>query len=365
MTDLVALGVQTPQINTVGNYNASRNNAIQQQAALSEQDHAALDEIGSMALGVLGGDINGQPDPQRAQHAIALLGDHNPLTAYVKQNPDAWKQVAQMVIDAKKSGGASSETWGLTPQPYKMPDGTIKLGVLSSNGNFKEVALPDGAAPAFPVQQLNTGTSFTETSKFGGATGETVPIDNAGAAHDTAVGKGSGEKEVAMPEVQATDKVALNGLESQVGIVTEDIGKAVKQIDANPDWQTGFVGDLLSAVKGTPQYDLAQTLITIKANVGFDRLQQMRDASKTGGALGSISDTETQLLQAVNGALAQGQTADQLKANLERIKTLQAKVVEEKRAAYAKKYGAGDASSAGAADPSKMSDDDLKKALGL
>lgn len=224
----------------------------------------------------------------------------------------------------------------------------IVAGQASSWGRFKPMEGADGLEPAVPVQQLNTETGFQPVTKFGDvpANAPVTPINNEDAARDTAIGKGEGEKIVALPEVQAADTGALNSLQRQVGIVTGDIDKAIKQIDANPGWNTGFIGDLASAVKGTPQYDLAQTLLTIKANVGFDQLQQMRDNSKTGGALGSVSDTETALLQAVNGAMAQGQSADQLKANLKRISELQAQVVAEKQAAYQKKYGGGDGSPA-------------------
>jgi hypothetical protein len=250
-----------------------------------------------------------------------------------------------------KGGGADAEKFSLNPTYYKI-GGKVLFGQLGDQGTFRETPLPDGAEPAIPVQQLNQQTDFTGVDKYGRPTGSSIPINNADAAHDTAVGKGMGEKEVALPEVQAADFGALNSLDRQVGVVTQNVDKAIAQIDANPGWNTGFVGDLASALKGTPQYDLAQTLQTIKANVGFDQLQQMRDNSKTGGALGSISDAENALLQAVNGALTQGQTAGQLKENLQLIRQLQAQVVVEKKAAYTKKYGGGDEpGSAAATEP--------------
>jgi hypothetical protein len=95
------------------------------------------------------------------------------------------------------ANGGSEETWGLTPQAYSVmgPDGkpSVQIGVMSNKGNFKPVGLPNGAQPVFPVQQLNTGTGFTGVDKFGNPTGDVTPIDNQGAALDTAVGKGFGE----------------------------------------------------------------------------------------------------------------------------------------------------------------------------
>lgn len=76
----------------------------------------------------------------------------------------------------------------------------------------------------------------------------------------------------------------------------------------------------LAMIKGTPQYNLAAQLDTIKANVGFAALQAMRAASPTGGALGQVSEQENRLLQSTLASLDQGQGPDQLKANLAKVK---------------------------------------------
>ena len=72
----------------------------------------------------------------------------------------------------------------------------------------------------------------------------------------------------------------------------------------------------------TQQKDLRETLDTIKANIGFDKLQDMRANSPTGGALGQVSEFENRLLQAVQGSLDQSQSAAQLKQNLEQVKQM-------------------------------------------
>jgi hypothetical protein len=59
---------------------------------------------------------------------------------------------------------------------------------------------------------------------------------------------------------------------------------------------TGPIGQVLKSIPGTDATNLQRALDTIKANVGFDRLQQMRQASITGGALGNVSNREIELL---------------------------------------------------------------------
>ena len=82
---------------------------------------------------------------------------------------------------------------------------------------------------------------------------------------------------------------------------------------------TGVVGKGAAFVPGTTAYDLQQQLLTLKANLGFDRLQQMRDASPTGGALGQVAVQELQALQATVGSLELGQSKAELQKNLNKI----------------------------------------------
>jgi len=58
-------------------------------------------------------------------------------------------------------------------------------------------------------------------------------------------------------------------------------------------------------------------LTTIKGNLGFDKLQAMRDASPTGGALGQVSEMELRQLNAAFGDFEQSKTPEELKYNLE------------------------------------------------
>ena len=82
---------------------------------------------------------------------------------------------------------------------------------------------------------------------------------------------------------------------------------------------TGLMGKAQSLIPGTDAFNLNQRLLTIKANLGFDRLQQMRDASPTGGALGQVAVQELNALQSTVGSLEIGQDRQELSKNLEKI----------------------------------------------
>lgn len=87
---------------------------------------------------------------------------------------------------------------------------------------------------------------------------------------------------------------------------------------------TGF-GSVTSFIPGTAGANLKATLQTIKANLGFDRLQQMRDASPTGGALGQVSNKELDALEATVASLDLNQSPEKIIQSLNQIKDHYAK----------------------------------------
>ena len=66
--------------------------------------------------------------------------------------------------------------------------------------------------------------------------------------------------------------------------------------------------------------NFATDLNTLKANIAFGELQAMRNASKTGGALGNVSDREITFLESALAGLDQGQSPDSFKKNLQKVK---------------------------------------------
>ena len=79
-------------------------------------------------------------------------------------------------------------------------------------------------------------------------------------------------------------------------------------------------GSLLKNWPATAANNFRSELDTLKANIGFNELTAMRAASKTGGALGNVSDRELTLLTSALGALEQSQDVASVKANLNKVK---------------------------------------------
>lgn len=90
-------------------------------------------------------------------------------------------------------------------------------------------------------------------------------------------------------------------------------------IDRVGPWTVGR-GALLSYIPETDAADFEADLNTLKANIAFGELSAMRAASKTGGALGAVSERELALLESTLGALSTKQSAANFKRNLQQIK---------------------------------------------
>ncbi len=106
---------------------------------------------------------------------------------------------------------------------------------------------------------------------------------------------------------------------SSIDNVIDETDKAISQAK-NSITSTGVIGALTSKIPTSPAYNLRKRIDTVKANLGFDQLQKMRDASPTGGALGQVSERELMFLQNTITALDPNMGDDELIANLEKVK---------------------------------------------
>ncbi len=123
-------------------------------------------------------------------------------------------------------------------------------------------------------------------------------------------------------KIEITRENARPGQERTADLMTQDINRAINKINEMPARTTGLGGKILSNIPGTEAHDLYQTLTSIRANMGFAQLQEMRQNSPTGGALGQVSDFENRLLASAWGSVEQSQTPEQLTRNLRRVETL-------------------------------------------
>lgn len=149
------------------------------------------------------------------------------------------------------------------------------------------------------------------------------------AKYNQSLAKAAGKsKSKGAPQQSPYTPVVLSAIDRIEGRVSE----------ASDDWinpfdnVTGMTGSMMSIVPGSPAYDTAMDIETIVSSIGFDRLQAMRDASPTGGALGQVSERELSQLNASLGNLRQSQSRENFLVNLRAVRRHYQAAVEAIRA---------------------------------
>lgn len=161
------------------------------------------------------------------------------------------------------------------------------------------------------------------------------PIYGQSQAQQTeAVGQAERNVELASGRTQAESR--LQAADQAAGNLRNGIRTALGQING---MSTGLIGQVSGGIPGTPARDLRATIETLKARIGFDYLQQMRELSPTGGALGQIAIQEMQALQSVLGNLDPTQSPEQLTRNLQQIDQMVEQGQRLRQQTFAQQYG--------------------------
>lgn len=88
--------------------------------------------------------------------------------------------------------------------------------------------------------------------------------------------------------------------------------------------ETGFIGGMSSMVPGTPAYDREKELLSIRARLGFDQINEMKrlaaESGASGTGLGQISNIEFMSLQSTIDAIYTGMSGDAQNKALQAIK---------------------------------------------
>lgn len=131
---------------------------------------------------------------------------------------------------------------------------------------------------------------------------------------------------------------SLDSFQASNALVDEEINLALKVLEDETIPTSGLIGELTKAIPGTPAHALQQRLLTINTNTAFDFLAEMRRNSKTGGAVGQLSDSEREAMSAIHGSLEQSNRKEDLIYNLRRLQDVRANAGERLVSAYNEDY---------------------------
>lgn len=164
-----------------------------------------------------------------------------------------------------------------------------------------------------------------------------------------------------MDEKRAVDTGRLSGAESQM----DRLVTMAKYLKEHPGL-SGAVGFTLGAkyFPGTEARSFSEQLQALRSQVAFNTLQMLRENSKTGGALGNVSNTEIGLLEANLGGLSTGQSENEFKRALENIIAYGEGAKQRLRSAYEADHAAASQPRGGMALDKVTAAEYLRKAGG-
>ena len=297
------------------------------QAAKEPQRHKAAYEAAQIPLGrvpiyasSVGGDLyneglmglagmlGGTPDPATAkQQAILEIQERFPdpdtfeefMDLYNALRMGGFYEFAEQALKAANDIRASMPT-STKPKTYADIEG-YKLAVEQGyKGDFVQYQLDLKKAGADKTTMMPTP-----------AKGFQYQQDENGNWIATIIPGGSADLEIQAADAKAL--LAKVNTQKAGNVVLKNVG-LVRNAIKNPQTffgmevgSTGW-GSLLKDIPATQAKGVAGMIATIKGNVGFDKLQAMREASPTGGALGQVSELELKLLMSTIGSLDQAQS---------------------------------------------------------
>ncbi|MBF9234684.1 glycoside hydrolase family 73 protein [Microvirga alba] len=183
-----------------------------------------------------------------------------------------------------------------------------RIVYIDQNAGKASDITPDGIDGKWEIKTIKNADGSETPVYFNPANKQTEPVP----------GFATGPSKAALAEAQA---------KQAADIVVQDIDRIFELAKQSRLPVTGGAGQAMSYLAGTNAHDISNLVTTIKANATFDRLQQMRKASPTGGALGAVSDNENKLLGSAIGSLEQSQSHDQFIRNLTRVKKIYTDII--------------------------------------
>lgn len=180
--------------------------------------------------------------------------------------------------------------------PIAPPSGATGAVGPGTAGSSAMPAAP-AMAPRTPVASLNE------------VAGNTREIER-----QKKLGAGQAEAALSLPAKYAQ----MRNITQAADVVTQNIDDAL----ANTNWlSSGIAGWATRGIPGSPAFELNRLVDTVKANVGFQGLKNMRYESPTGGALGQVAVKELEFLQAALGNLETAQNPADLAKQLDAVKS--------------------------------------------
>lgn len=281
-------------------------------AAAANMDRAGFSDVADMIMVDLSKykEAPGEVD-QQYQAVQAMFGDgggENPAQVqYMQYLTQGFEPEDELNARRTAAGLApkaqAQKTIMIAGVPHNYDPNTG--GYTPAKIDNRQITADDVASDAATIKGAEAGAS--EQAKLDAQANMRPKIEA-----DITKAKLDAEKEAGRPQAEAALKASLRNIENSL-FTAEKAMDQVGVLSAGPG------GKILANFGGTKAADLRRTVDTLKASLSFDALAEMRRNSPTGGALGSVTERELELLGSTVASLDQAQSPTQLKENLQRV----------------------------------------------
>lgn len=232
-------------------------------------------------------------------------------------------QIGKLQADAQDTGSAYGKSGQVFQDPQSGQFYSVQFG---ADGSRKIEPLAVEGKNLTPSR----GVGVVGDAVYDKATGGTVR--NVGAEIERgefAKGRGQDNADFVAkyPKVETSYKSFVNKTNNVIGV----IDRAIASVAPNT---TGW-GGLLASMPDSDARELQGDLNTIRANLAFGELQDMRANNPSGAGLGAVTERELDLLSSTQGSLEQLQSGVRVKENLQLIKSNLSEIKKLRDEAYA------------------------------
>ncbi len=237
-------------------------------------------------------------------------------------------RINQQLADAKTQTAATGARYTKKPtievgNPNNSSQ-TIRMQLNPDTNQYEVMRDADGNP--YVTDKFSTGEDVNLSTDFMAVKDEDGNIIGATEIPGSPADKAAKELErITALKEQLTIGQANNVLElvdSAFGMYNDrmtEVGKGVIKSDRDAIFSVEAKALSATGYPGTKRKNMENAILAITANIGFDKLQAMREASPTGGALGQVAIQELVALQASLGSLSLDQQPEVFYANLEKI----------------------------------------------
>ncbi len=254
---------------------------------------SALDAGGNPVISPTGAIVTGTPGQMTGDDGRALpLGQQRGANFTLRQNPFA---VAAAQTQTQTAPQRTAGAMPTTPTAYDKNLSAFKDHLIAQQ---MQAGLMKGIPPGYMLDPDKPNA----IKPIPGGPAEAKVREDALAASE----KQAAQTEKVRQVVETSNNV--------VGSIN-DIMPKIDNLTAGP------IGGVAQHLPGTPGYNVGVLLKGIKANLGVQQLQSMREASKTGASgFGQLSEKELDVLTSTVANLDQAQDPEQLKKGLSAVR---------------------------------------------